>query len=228
MFSLLVQGGKLADADLVAPWSPEVGQVLFTTRYGAIWLFRIVLGLCLVGVVRGGGRRQHIVGAALAGAMLVTLTLVSHAASDSPPTFPLLFDILHLAAASTWVGGLLHFAATLATLRPVPAPQKTLMTANLIPRFSDVALVSVSTLVASGVVASLSRVGSWEGLFGTLYGRTLLFKLSVAAPMLLLGANNLLRVTPRMREAARHGGDASLVERFRGYVTTESWAWRSS
>jgi mono/diheme cytochrome c family protein/uncharacterized membrane protein len=121
------------------------------------------------------------------------------------------------------VGGLLHFAATLATLRPVPAPQKTLLTANLIPRFSDVALVSVSTLVASGVVASLSRVGSWEGLFGTLYGRTLLFKLSVAAPMLLLGANNLLRVTPRMREAARHGGDASLVERFRGYVTTESY-----
>lgn len=224
LLMLLGQAGGITDADLVLPWNPAVSQVLFTTRYGAIWLVRIVLGLALVAVAFGRNLRPYLPSAGLAGLMLITVSLLSHAASDIPPTLPVLVDTLHFLAASVWVGGLLFFAGGLSNARSLPTPRKTSFTADLIPRFSSLAITSVATLAVTGLFASLSRVGSWEALFGTLYGRTLIFKLAIAVPMLAFGANNLLRVTPRMqRAAATRAGDASLVERFRGYVTTESY-----
>lgn len=223
LLMLLGQAGGITDADLVLPWDPAVSQVLFTTRYGAIWLVRIVLGLALVAVAFGRNHRPYLPSAALASLMLITVSLVSHAASDIPPALPVLVDTLHFLAASVWVGGLLYFAGGLSSAKSLPTPRKTAFTADLIPRFSSLAITSVATLAVTGLFASLSRVGSWEGLFGTLYGRTLIFKLAIGALMLGFGANNLLRVTPRMQRAPARTGDASLVERFRGYVTTESY-----
>jgi copper transport protein len=152
----------------------------------------------------------------------LTISLGSHAAAEAQPLWPVLSDWAHLIAASVWVGGLLHFAVGLWSLRRSGQGSYTRLAAQLLPRFSALAIVSVGTLTLTGLYASLLRVGSLEALISTLYGRTLIVKLIIAALMAALGAINLLFVTPNMkRAAARPEGQPSLAARFRSSVTSE-------
>jgi mono/diheme cytochrome c family protein/uncharacterized membrane protein len=117
---------------------------------------------------------------------------------------------------------LTHFVAGMWAARQIDSSLRTRLTARLIPRFSAVALLSVGTLTVSGLYSAILRIGTLDALFNTLYGRALIVKLLVVSPMLMLGAVNLLLVTPRMkRAAARTDGDAGLVNRFRRMVTSE-------
>ena len=222
--ALLGQAGKLADVDLVWPWHPAVGQMLVETRFGVVWLVRTGLALALAGVVRAGpSRGTTLLRLSLGAGLLTTISLLSHAAADPAPAVSVLVDAIHFAAASAWVGGLVHFALGLTSLGDLSAKDRTGLTSILLPRFSALALSSVAVLIVTGVVAGLARVGSWSALFGTPYGRTLVVKLAIAAPMIALGANNLLRVTPRMRRGASTGGDSTLVQTFRRYVRAEAY-----
>lgn len=58
-WSLLLQAGQVVGEVVAAPWSPEVTQVLFTTRYGALWIIRLTLALILVGLLRATIRRDE-------------------------------------------------------------------------------------------------------------------------------------------------------------------------
>lgn len=63
-WSLLLQAGQVVGEALAAPWSPEVTQVLFTIRYGALWIIRLTLALVLLGLLRtttqpAGQRRER-------------------------------------------------------------------------------------------------------------------------------------------------------------------------
>ncbi|MCI0395417.1 MAG: copper resistance protein CopC [Chloroflexi bacterium] len=221
IFWLLVQAGQASGAEIAAPWQKAVTQVLFTTRFGALWLGRIALALALVWLLpqtRSSRERWLVFAAALL--LLLTISLGSHAAAQPEAFLPVLADWLHLAAASVWVGGLAHFLAGLYAIRSLDPIGRTRLTAGLIPRFSALALVSVSALILTGLYAAVLHLGTLEALTGTIYGRTLIVKLALVLPMLMLGAINLLVTSPRMRLAAGQGS-VSLVDRFRRLVTGE-------
>jgi copper transport protein len=223
---LLVQAGQAAGGEIAAPWDKAVGQVLFTTRFGALWAARFALTLALAGLLsnaRTSRDRWLALGVSLL--ILLTVSLGSHAAAEAAPLLPIAVDWVHLIAASAWVGGLTHFAAGMWATRALDPGARTRLTARLIPRFSAAALTSVGALIVTGVVASIERVGGWDDLFNSLYGRTLLIKLVIALPMLALGAVNLLVITPRAKRAAAHregspGG--SVVDHFRRIVASEA------
>lgn len=223
VFGLLVQAGQAAGGEWAAPWSAAANSVLFTTRFGALWSARLVAGLALAGVIlRARTARQRWLALALALMILLTISLGSHAAAEAEAVVPIFADWIHLWAASIWVGGLTHFAAGLWAMRAWPPQHRTPLIALLIPRFSALALVSVGTLTLTGVYASVLRVGSWEALFNSLYGQTLVVKLSLAVPMVLMGAINLFIITPTMRRvAASPTRSDSLTTRFRRIVTSE-------
>jgi copper transport protein len=224
LMGLWAQGSQAAGGSLTSPLDPALATVLFTTRFGALWSARLLLALGLAVVMpraRSAGAQAACLG--MAAALLLDISLGSHAATEPNPGLPLLGDWLHLLAASIWVGGLIHLVTGLGVHRKLPDPSRTRLVAGLIPRFSRLALPTVGFLVGSGIYGAILRVGTLPGLFGTAYGKTLLTKILIAAVMIGFGAVNLLLITPRMRRgAARSGGAPGLVGVFRRLVTTES------
>lgn len=143
-------------------------------------------------------------GAALG--VMLTITLSSHGAATAEIREAAIFsDYLHLLASAVWVGGLFHFALG---VRPIyhllPREELKPLLAQLVPRFSVLALLSVGTLVITGLFASWAQVNSVQALV-TPYGLTLLTKLALFLPMLALGAINLFWTSPRLREENRAG-----------------------
>ncbi len=218
---LLVQGGQIADQEILAPWNPVLFDVLFTTRFGVLWLARLVLTLAIAWLVGGHfdiKRRWAVF--ALMLPFLLTVSLGSHAAAEPQPGLPIFADWLHLLAASIWVGGLVYLAGGLQVVHKAAGFPRLTIAAKLLPRFSSLALVSVGVLTLTGIYSAYLRVGSLAGLLNELYGRVLIIKTIVAAGMVSLGAVNLLFVTPRVKRAPGTSG-TSLFGRFQRSVSGE-------
>jgi copper transport protein len=125
------------------------------------------------------------------GLLLLTFSLQGHGAARGS-VIAVVVIWLHLAATTVWLGGLpMLFLA----LRRGGLPA-----AALVTRFSQAALFSVGTLVATGIYNIITYVGLPEALTGTTYGRALLIKTGVFGLLLGLGALNLLVLSPRLRE----------------------------
>ncbi len=208
--ALVVQGMVIA----ITPSAASIGNVLRDTNYGHIWSIRVtflvVLGLVLsrraIWDVRDGDRSWRL-GSVIGALTLVPYALISHAAAQ-PNGRPaaIAADWLHLLATSTWVGGLLALAAALVlATRGIPTAQRRAMYATAIPRFSSLAIASVIVLTVTGFYASWLQIGNLAALLETSYGKTLLVKLGLLIPLLLLGAVNLRIIGPRLQHDATQG-----------------------
>ena len=135
----------------------------------------------------------------LAAVLLLTLSLVSHgAATLEIRAAAVCADFLHLLAAAFWGGGLFHFALSLLQgLRTAPPEVRRTALAALVPRFSLLASLCVSTVIITGGYSAWAQVTVLPALH-TPYGVTLLVKLVLVLPLLGLGALNLLWVRPRL------------------------------
>jgi copper transport protein len=219
---LLIQAGQATGAILVWPWSPAFREVLFSTRFGALWLARVALALCALWLVQRKPSTWNSWSLFILGLLiLLTISMGSHAAAEPKPLIPIIVDWIHLIAASVWVGGLIHFVSALWTMRGISSQARTELTAVLIPRFSVTALISVGVIVITGSYASILHIGSFSDLVTTAYGRTLLVKLAFFLPMVVLGAVNLLHSSPQMKNAAREENLRSPVPRFRRLLRSE-------
>lgn len=149
-----------------------------------------------------------------AAAVLLVPGLAGHPATSPPRGLSLLFDWLHLAAGSIWVGGLIGLL--ILTLR-VPAVLRTASLGRVVPRFSRVAFGSVLLLVGSGVGASLIQFPTLGSLLETSYGKALDAKLILLGGTMLLAGVNLARTKPRLEAAlaqpALGPASASLLRR---------------
>lgn len=122
--------------------------------------------------------------------VLAAFSLSSHTAAWGSP-LPVILDGLHLLGMGAWLGGLLPLFILLRAGR-VPAWQ-------IVPHFSKVALASVGMLALTGTINAVRAVQSWDSLVTTSYGITLLIKLAIFGALFLLGAMNLLFLTPRLK-----------------------------
>jgi copper transport protein len=222
LFWLLIQAGQAKGAILVTPWSPAFRQVLFSTRFGALWLARVAVALCALWLVQRKPSARISWSLFILGLLiLLTISMGSHAAAEPDPLIPIIIDWIHLIAASVWVGGLIHFVSALWTMRGAEIQNRIAVTAVLIPRFSVTALISVGVIVITGSYASILHIGSFSELISTAYGRTLLVKLAFFLPMVVLGAVNLLHTSPQMKNAAREVKLESPIPQFRRLIRSE-------
>lgn len=105
-------------------------------------------------------------------------------------------DILHLWAAAAWTGGLVGLLLVLSALRQDRSGL--LVRIDVVRRFSTLGIISVVTLIVSGVINSCLLIGSVEGVLHTVYGRLLMLKLGIFAMMLVFAAVNRIWLTPHL------------------------------
>jgi copper transport protein len=130
-----------------------------------------------------------------AAAVLVIPGLAGHAAETSPRGWSLTFDWFHLVTGSIWIGGLIGL---LVLWRSLPAARRVAGLIVCVPRFSNVAFVSVNVLIASGVAAAVIHLPTLASLWQTSYGKTILVKAALLAGAMMIAAVNLLRTKPRL------------------------------
>jgi copper transport protein len=131
-----------------------------------------------------------------AAACLLVPGLAGHAAQTSPRGLSLAFDWFHLVAGSVWVGGLIGLVVLAASL---PAARRVAALVVCVPRFSNVAFVSVLVLIGAGTGSAVQHMPTIASFWQTSYGKSLLVKIALLAAALLLAAVNLLRNVPRFK-----------------------------
>ena len=134
-----------------------------------------------------------------AGAVLLVPGISGHAAQTSPRAWSILFDWSHLSAGSVWVGGLIGMLVLWSSL---PAAQRIAGLVVSVPRFSNVAFVSVNVLIASGIAAAIVHLPTWSSLWETSYGKAILWKVGLLVVAMLIAAVNLLWTRPRLQASA--------------------------
>jgi putative copper resistance protein D len=181
------------------PGVDDLNTVLWQTQFGQLWLGRSVALAVLFAITAFASRRSFFFFGkdrlwgglllAVSGALLMSLAWAGHAAAGIyDRNAHLLADTLHLLLGAVWPMGLAPFALFLhyadRTGRTLP------MELTVMQRFSQTSLAAVFILVATGLVNGWFLVGSWPGLFDTVYGRLLLAKVAVVGLMIGLGAWN--------------------------------------
>lgn len=104
-------------------------------------------------------------------------------------------DVLHLGAASAWIGGLVGLLIVFAVGRRRSALEWAPLQLNAVRRFSIIGIVSVAVLIGSGIVNAWILVGSFRALLVTAYGQLLLLKIAVFSVMVGFAAVNRFWLT---------------------------------
>jgi putative copper resistance protein D len=179
--------------------------VLSQTTFGRAWLVRLVLACALAATLPTLlSSRDHkspwleIIVALLAAAFAGALAWSGHAAGglgDEAFIHPAA-DVLHLIAAAAWVGALLPLTVLFAAAGADDASLAMARTATT--RFSILGIVSVGTLLVTGIVNTFYLVGSAPALLHTDYGRLLLIKIALFLLMVAIAAVNRFRLTAQL------------------------------
>jgi copper transport protein len=213
---LLGQVGQSTGRELGFPWENETGRILIETHLGIIWLSRLGLALLAVWLAnRKESVRRDWTAFVVNLALLLTVSLTSHAATEPRPLVPVLVDWLHLLGMTFWFGGLAYFLTAMLHLRNLEGRLRTRLASLLIVRFSANAVIVVSLIGLTGLYSAYLRVGSISALLDTLYGHVLIVKQVFVAGLLLIAATNLLVVSPRLKKDRLQGtANIRLVDRF--------------
>ena len=215
LLGLFVQGAKLERG---VP-SPELLlRYLVMTNSGNVWLARAVYAIALGLLMWSQRSRVANFGiirmlALLVVPLVASRSLTSHAAAVRDNTLAaVIADAIHLIATALWAGGLLALCRII-----YPVAEKFALTpafkANLVNRFSRLALAAVSFLVITGLYQSWIQVGSLAALENTDYGNVLAFKLALFVVMAGFGALNLFYTKAELAGAAVTRTPSPKVER---------------
>jgi len=170
------------------------------TPMGISGVARFVLLVLIVVVAMFTARARSAV-LILALAAVATLAWSGHAGASEGGIGVLhrMSDILHLIAASAWLGTLVLLLLALARSG---TPTTELIAA--LRRFAVTGTLIVGALILSGVVNLWAIVGfeALPALAATDYGRTLILKLLLFAAMLGFAAYNRWHLTPRLERSA--------------------------
>ncbi len=182
--SIALQGPYGGGLGLAKTLSPTVISDVLRTRFGEVYLARLVLLVLAVGpLIRRLEKPEPLTrwwllgGAATGAALLVTPGLAGHAATGSLVALAVPFDLVHVSAAAVWVGGLAMLAVAVLVARPgkVSKDQPNLM-ATVVPGFSQWALAAVGAIAVSGGFAAWRQIGSLSAVTTTSFGRLVLVK----------------------------------------------------
>ena len=211
---LITQTAIAFDLEPAAAAGQPALELLQQTEWGRIWQYRAGLAvltaalflLPLVIRFRRSARQAVLLSTTLWLALiaslgiLLTISMTSHAAATiGIARFALINDIVHLAAAAVWVGGLMQLIAnTPLFIHGISESARRHALSRLVRRFSAAAALSVIVLTVTGVYSAWAQVTDFAAM-QTPYGSALAAKGALIALLLLVAAVNLIWVRPRLR-----------------------------
>lgn len=179
---------------------------VLTTRFGMVLVARIFLSLTLLGVslfefrrfrkfrtVLSKGEMTGII--SLGVTLLLTTSLIGHGAANNQFS-SIAIDFVHNLTASIWIGGIIYLAFVLIPKlkgeHSLNEYTKIAFLTILIPRFSTSVIVVLGFIVITGPFLLYILENRIDLLISSLYGKTIIVKLTLATIMLALGAYNQL------------------------------------
>ena len=173
----------------------EIPGLVSGSRTGTVAGLRVLVALVLLVAVAGEVLLRRAPWLAAAGilAALLLPTFGGHATTTSPVAAAVLLDLVHVVAASVWVGGL---AVLVLTWRDDGPPAL----ADRARAYSRTALVAAPLTVLTGLARGWWVSQSWEALTSTQSGRLVLAKAVGAAVMLVFGWVHRRWLADRARE----------------------------
>ena len=171
--------------------SETFGSSALLSTLGFVELTRVGLALLSLWALWAG---RHRVGLMLGLGCLVVSGTIGHSAAIDP-LFAIPAKIVHLVAATVWLGGLLWLGWTFR--RDVTAFR---IEAR---RVSFAALISLIAVATSGVIQAVLFLNWPQDLVSTIYGRLVLAKIAGLLILTLLGAYNRFRLVPYIDDSTR-------------------------
>jgi copper transport protein len=181
------------------------------TREGHALMARLVI-LALAAIVGDAVLRRArgpVIPVLFTLAVAATWSTTGHASTGSAVPLSVASLTVHVAAMALWIGGLFTVALLLLRIRSSDTDTDT---AEVVARFSRLALVAVALVVATGLYQAWREAGHISALTGTTYGRLLLAKVA-----LLLVVVAVARRSRGLVTRGRNGNEAAL----RGSVLVE-------
>jgi copper transport protein len=244
VLGVFLQGASAAGVSLWSSLKSPIVDSTLESRFGQVWGLRAVVWLALGGLllVAEALRREAVpalrsvaLGAdgiaftprpphwliaplGLGAAYLAcTPALAGHASTQSPIALFFPSDVVHVLAASVWVGGIacLLFALPAATRCLERIERSGLLLAVLV-RFSPLALAAVVAIAVTGVVQAYIDVRSIDGLLHTTYGALVIAKTVLLLCLIGFGWINRNRLIPALRrivDAKRPPGEVGVSTR---------------
>jgi copper transport protein len=184
VFGFLLQGPYTSGGGVGDMFSTDLISSTWDTRFGKVWVLRLVLlvvmGLLVRMIVRTGRTslsRGLVVSTTVVGvALAATPGLSGHASTGRWVALALSMDVLHVLAMAIWIGGLV--ALGLARHDDIAYPR-------VAHRFSGLALGAVVVIVLSGTVQAIRQLQPFSALWDSEYGTLLLLK--IAAFLVVIG-----------------------------------------
>ena len=194
---IVLQGAVAGGFGLSEAFRWDTVDSVLQTRFGEAFLWQLGLAAVIApGAFLASRSRNSTLGLLVlvpAVLLLPTLSAAGHARTSG--TLALIADVVHIAAASMWVGGL---AFTVLALLLAGADRWPLAS-RAVPVFSILAVGSVVVLIIAGTLRGYEEVKAFHGLWDTTYGKLLLFKIGLVLPLLALGAYNNRFAVPRLK-----------------------------
>ena len=125
--------------------------------------------------------------------LVVSRVVTGHPASQEPSLLLIPGMAVHVATAGFWFASLWVLLRLLRKGPLVDAP-------GILEGFAKAALWSVGALLAAGALMAAIHIQSFDGLFNTIYGNTLLWKLGGVAGLLVFAMVNKYWLTPELSE----------------------------
>jgi copper transport protein len=247
VLGILLQGASAGGVSLWSSLKATVLENTLENRFGEVWGLRAIDWLLLGGLLTLGlalerrtdrqprsddsaaaptAQRTRLLGLprwtlgllGLGGAYLaITPALSGHASIQSPTGLFFPSDVLHVLAASVWVGGIacLLLALPVATRR-LEAPQRSRLLLAVLTRFSPLALGCVTVIAVTGVLQAYIDVRSLHGLLHSTYGALIIAKTVLLLALIGLGWVNRERVIPGLKgivAASERPGQTGMLAR---------------
>ncbi|PIY90006.1 MAG: copper resistance protein CopD [Nitrosopumilales archaeon CG_4_10_14_0_8_um_filter_34_8] len=184
------------------------------TDFGNMWLIRMIITVILLGLWFGMDRKKNLsiknkipmLAATLV--LIGTSSIIGHGAA-SGETPAVILDYIHNFVAAVWIGGIIYFVFTLLpTFSQLDGAKREKMTLVLIPRFSIMFIVAVGIVIITGPTLMWFLESDVGLITGSVYGKLILVKISIAAVMVGLGGYFQFKIQKKAEKDLQSGSIA--------------------